>query len=177
MLVDASRYRRLEGYRDEFFLFYEDRICPRAGWAARRSSTCPQATIRHHYSFGTGITKWVYLEHPADVRAEHLPGLDAAGARAAAPRRGARAAGRGPRRGPAAREAARLSVGVGVAGLDPRAASQARGDAGPARRGHHRALRDGGGVTADRLAARAPGHPALIAYRTVAVALVKAIGR
>jgi len=63
MLVDAGLYRRLEGYCDDFFLFYEDPdICLRAWIVGSEVWYVPQATVRHHYSFGTGTTKWFYLE-------------------------------------------------------------------------------------------------------------------
>lgn len=63
MLVDAGLYRRLKGYCDDFFLFYEDPdICLRAWIVGSEVWYVPRATVRHHYSFGTGTTKWYYLE-------------------------------------------------------------------------------------------------------------------
>ncbi len=63
MLVDAVLYRKLEGYCDEFFLFYEDPdICLRAWLVGSEVWYVPRATVVHHYSFGTSATKWFYLE-------------------------------------------------------------------------------------------------------------------
>jgi len=63
MLVDTALYRKLDGYCDDFFLFYEDPdICLRAWLVGSEVWYVPQATVTHHYSFGTGTTKWFYLE-------------------------------------------------------------------------------------------------------------------
>lgn len=63
MLVDAGLYAKLEGYCDDFFLFYEDPdICLRAWLVGSEVWYVPRATVVHHYSFGMGTTKWFYLE-------------------------------------------------------------------------------------------------------------------
>jgi len=63
MLVDAALYRKLDGYCDDFFLFYEDPdICLRAWLVGAEVWYVPRAMVTHHYSFGTGTTKWFYLE-------------------------------------------------------------------------------------------------------------------
>jgi GT2 family glycosyltransferase len=63
MLVNAELYRRLDGYCGEFFLFYEDPdICLRAWLVGAEVWYVPEATVTHHYSFGTSREKWFYLE-------------------------------------------------------------------------------------------------------------------
>jgi len=63
MLVDADLYAKLDGYCDDFFLFYEDPdICLRAWLVGAEVWYVPRATVTHHYSFGTSPTKWFYLE-------------------------------------------------------------------------------------------------------------------
>jgi len=63
MLVRADLYRALDGYCDEFFLFYEDPdICWRAWIVGSEVWYVPRAHVRHHYSFGTSSSKWFYLE-------------------------------------------------------------------------------------------------------------------
>ncbi len=63
MLVRADLYRKLEGYCDDFFLFYEDPdICLRAWIAGSEVWYVPEARIIHHYTFGTSKRKWFYLE-------------------------------------------------------------------------------------------------------------------
>ncbi len=63
MLVRADLYRRLDGYCDEFFLFYEDPdICWRAWLVGAEVWYVPRALVHHHYSFGTNSEKWFYLE-------------------------------------------------------------------------------------------------------------------
>lgn len=63
MLVRSELYRRLDGYCDEFFLFYEDPdICWRAWLVGSEVWYVPRALVRHHYSFGTNSEKWFYLE-------------------------------------------------------------------------------------------------------------------
>ncbi len=63
MLVRADLYRTLDGYCDEFFLFYEDPdICWRAWLVGAEVWYVPRAHVRHHYSFGASTEKWFYLE-------------------------------------------------------------------------------------------------------------------
>ena len=63
MLIDAGLYRRLEGYCEQFFLFYEDPdICLRAWIVGAEVWYVPRATVLHHYSFGVSNEKWYYLE-------------------------------------------------------------------------------------------------------------------
>jgi GT2 family glycosyltransferase len=63
MLVRADLYRTLDGYCDEFFLFYEDPdICWRAWLVGSEVWYVPRAHVHHHYSFGTSSSKWFYLE-------------------------------------------------------------------------------------------------------------------
>ena len=63
MLVRTAHYRRLDGYCDDFFLFYEDPdICLRTWLVGEEVWYVPRAIVTHHYSFGTGTKKWFYLE-------------------------------------------------------------------------------------------------------------------
>jgi len=63
MLVRADLYRKLGGYCDEFFLYYEDPdLCWRTWLVGAEVWFVPRALVRHHYSFGTGTRKWFYLE-------------------------------------------------------------------------------------------------------------------
>jgi GT2 family glycosyltransferase len=63
MLVRHDLFRRLDGYCDEFFLFYEDPdICLRAWIVGSEVWYVPRAQVVHHYTFGTSQTKWFYLE-------------------------------------------------------------------------------------------------------------------
>jgi GT2 family glycosyltransferase len=63
MLVRADLYRRLDGYCDEFFLYYEDPdLCWRAWIAGSEVWFVPRAQVRHHYSWGEGTGKWFHLE-------------------------------------------------------------------------------------------------------------------
>jgi GT2 family glycosyltransferase len=63
MLVRTELYRRLEGYCDDFFLFYEDPdICLRTWLVGEEVWYAPRARVIHHYSFGTNPRKWFYLE-------------------------------------------------------------------------------------------------------------------
>jgi GT2 family glycosyltransferase len=63
MLVRADVYHQLGGYCDEFFLYYEDPdICWRTWVVGREVWYVPRARVRHHYSWGSGTTKWFYLE-------------------------------------------------------------------------------------------------------------------
>ena len=63
MLVRTDHYRRLDGYCDDFFLFYEDPdICIRTWLVGEEVWYVPRAQVIHHYSFGTGTRKWFFLE-------------------------------------------------------------------------------------------------------------------
>jgi len=63
MLVRTDLYRKLGGYCDEFFLYYEDPdLCWRTWLVGAEVWFVPRALVRHHYSFGTGTRKWFYLE-------------------------------------------------------------------------------------------------------------------
>ncbi len=63
MLVRTSLYRRLEGYCEEFFLFYEDPdICWRAWLVGSEVWYVPRATVLHHYTWGASARKWYFLE-------------------------------------------------------------------------------------------------------------------
>ena len=63
MLVERALYERLDGYCDDFFLFYEDPdICWRTWVAGREVWYVPRAQVIHHYTWGTSSTKWFYLE-------------------------------------------------------------------------------------------------------------------
>lgn len=63
MLVRSSLYRQLDGYCDEFFLFYEDPdICWRAWVAGSEVWYVPRAKVLHHYSWGPNGRKWFFLE-------------------------------------------------------------------------------------------------------------------
>ncbi len=63
MLVEAELYRRLDGYCDDFFLFYEDPdICWRAWIVGSEVWFVPRARVIHHYTWGSSSTKWFYLE-------------------------------------------------------------------------------------------------------------------
>ena len=63
MLVRTDHYRRLDGYCDDFFLFYEDPdICLRTWIVGGEVWYVPQARVIHHYTFGTSTKKWFWLE-------------------------------------------------------------------------------------------------------------------
>ena len=63
MLVRSDLYAQLEGYCDDFFLYYEDPdICLRAWLVGSEVWYVPRAIVTHHYSFGTGTRKWYWLE-------------------------------------------------------------------------------------------------------------------
>ncbi|HVE69670.1 MAG TPA: glycosyltransferase family 2 protein [Solirubrobacteraceae bacterium] len=63
MLVRHDLYRRLDGYCDEFFLYYEDPdICWRAWIAGDEVWFVPRAHVRHHYTWGESKAKWFHLE-------------------------------------------------------------------------------------------------------------------
>ena len=63
MLVSADHYRRLGGYCEEFFLFYEDPdLCWRAWVVGAEVWFDPGARVRHHYAWGEGTGKWFHLE-------------------------------------------------------------------------------------------------------------------
>jgi len=63
MLVRTATYRKLDGYCDDFFLFYEDPdICLRAWLTGSEVWYVPRALVTHHYAFGTGTRKWFFLE-------------------------------------------------------------------------------------------------------------------
>jgi GT2 family glycosyltransferase len=63
MLVRSELYRRLDGYCDDFFLFYEDPdICIRTWLVGEEVWYVPRAIVTHHYTFGTNPKKWFYLE-------------------------------------------------------------------------------------------------------------------
>jgi GT2 family glycosyltransferase len=63
MLVRADHYRRLDGYCDEFFLYYEDPdLCWRTWIVGAEVWFVPRARVRHHYSWGEGTGKWFHLE-------------------------------------------------------------------------------------------------------------------
>jgi len=63
MLVRSSLYDQLDGYCDEFFLFYEDPdICWRAWVVGSEVWYVPRAKVLHHYSWGESGRKWFFLE-------------------------------------------------------------------------------------------------------------------
>jgi GT2 family glycosyltransferase len=63
MLVERALYEQVEGYCDDFFLFYEDPdICWRTWIVGREVWYVPGAQVIHHYSWGASPTKWFYLE-------------------------------------------------------------------------------------------------------------------
>ncbi|MBA2261522.1 MAG: glycosyltransferase family 2 protein [Solirubrobacterales bacterium] len=63
MLVQSSLYRRLDGYCEEFFLFYEDPdICWRAWLVGSEVWYVPRARVLHHYTWGESKRKWFLLE-------------------------------------------------------------------------------------------------------------------
>jgi len=63
MLVRTDLYRRLDGYCDDFFLFYEDPdICWRAWLAGSEVHYVPRARVIHHYTWGESAQKWFWLE-------------------------------------------------------------------------------------------------------------------
>lgn len=63
MLVKRSLYEQVEGYCDDFFLYYEDPdICIRTWLVGQEVWYVPRAVVIHHYSFGTSTKKWFYLE-------------------------------------------------------------------------------------------------------------------
>ena len=63
MLVRRDHYEQLEGYCDDFFLFYEDPdICMRTWVVGREVWYVPRAQVIHHYSWGSSPKKWFWLE-------------------------------------------------------------------------------------------------------------------
>jgi GT2 family glycosyltransferase len=63
MLVRRDLYRRLDGYCDEFFLFYEDPdLCWRAWVVGSEVWYVPRARVLHHYTWGESRRKWFLLE-------------------------------------------------------------------------------------------------------------------
>jgi GT2 family glycosyltransferase len=63
MLVDAEHYRQVEGYCEEFFLYYEDPdLCWRTWIVGREVWFVPAARVRHHYHWGESTAKWFHLE-------------------------------------------------------------------------------------------------------------------
>jgi GT2 family glycosyltransferase len=63
MLVERALYEQLDGYCDDFFLFYEDPdICWRTWVVGREVYYVPRAQVIHHYTWGESPTKWFYLE-------------------------------------------------------------------------------------------------------------------
>ena len=63
MLVERALYEQLEGYCDDFFLFYEDPdICWRTWVVGREVWYVPLAQVIHHYSWGASPKKWFWLE-------------------------------------------------------------------------------------------------------------------
>lgn len=63
MLVRRALYEQLDGYCEEFFLFYEDPdFCWRAWLVGSEVWYAPRAKAIHHYSWGAGTEKWFYLE-------------------------------------------------------------------------------------------------------------------
>lgn len=63
MLVERAHYERLDGYCDDFFLYYEDPdICWRTWVVGREVWYAPRAQVIHHYTWGTSPSKWFYLE-------------------------------------------------------------------------------------------------------------------
>ena len=63
MLVRTDLYRQLDGYCDDFFLFYEDPdICWRAWVVGAEVWYVPRARVIHHYTWGSGTRKWYWLE-------------------------------------------------------------------------------------------------------------------
>lgn len=63
MLVEREHYQRLEGYCDDFFLYYEDPdICWRTWIVGREVWYVPLAQVIHHYTWGASPAKWFYLE-------------------------------------------------------------------------------------------------------------------
>ena len=63
MLIRTTLYRQLDGYCEEFFLFYEDPdFCWRAWLVGSEVWFAPRAKAIHHYTWGAGTEKWYYLE-------------------------------------------------------------------------------------------------------------------
>jgi GT2 family glycosyltransferase len=63
MLVRSDLYCKLEGYCDDFFLYYEDPdICLRAWLVGSEVWYVPRSIVTHHYSFGASTKKWYWLE-------------------------------------------------------------------------------------------------------------------
>jgi GT2 family glycosyltransferase len=63
MLVERAHYERVEGYCDDFFLYYEDPdICWRTWIVGREVWYVPRAQVIHHYTWGSSTRKWYWLE-------------------------------------------------------------------------------------------------------------------
>jgi len=62
MLVRASAFARLGGFRDRFFMYYDDSdFCWRARMAGNRVRYCPNALVEHDYA-DKGAHKWLWVE-------------------------------------------------------------------------------------------------------------------
>lgn len=62
-LVRAELYRRLDGFCEQFFMYYDDPdLCWRAWIAGSEVWFAPRARARHHYTWGDDTGKWYHLE-------------------------------------------------------------------------------------------------------------------
>ena len=62
-LMRREHFRRIGGFAETFFLYYEDvDLAWRARIAGFRVLYCPDAAVRHGYEFGGRQRKWFYLE-------------------------------------------------------------------------------------------------------------------
>lgn len=62
-MIRRSAFRRLGGFIDELFLYYEDTdLSWRARIAGMRVVFCPEAVVSHGYEFGRRGRKWFLLE-------------------------------------------------------------------------------------------------------------------
>lgn len=63
MMVRRELYERLDGYCDDFFLYYEDPdLCWRTWLAGSEVWYVPRALVHHQYTWGEGTEKWFFLE-------------------------------------------------------------------------------------------------------------------
>jgi GT2 family glycosyltransferase len=63
LLARVDAFRRIGGFYEDLFLYYEDvDLCWRTWIAGDRVLYCPRATVRHGYDFGGRPQKWFLLE-------------------------------------------------------------------------------------------------------------------
>jgi GT2 family glycosyltransferase len=63
MLIRSEDFRALGGFSPAIFMYFDDAdLCWRAGISGRTVLFCPEALVKHDYSFDKGPGKWKWLE-------------------------------------------------------------------------------------------------------------------